>query len=69
MADLGQNHHFFPAIIIPSKVIEMSDHTCTPTSSEESSKITKTRSVVLTANRKYTWSIASAVDVPYNRAL
>ena len=20
MADLGQNHHFFPAIIIPSKV-------------------------------------------------
>ena len=47
----------------------MSDHMCMPTSSEESSYITKTRSVVLTANRKSTWSIASALDVPYNRAL
>ena len=47
----------------------MGDHTCTPISSEESSNITKIKSVVLSANIKSTRSIAAALDVPYNRAL
>ena len=44
-------------------IIEMSDHTCTPIITQESSKITKTKSVLLTANRKFVYKI------PYRRAL
>ena len=52
-----------------SHIIKMGDHTCTQIRGEESSNITKIKSVVLSANIKSTRSIAAALDVPYNRAL